>query len=434
MWPREQIKRINPVVQSSGCLIDDKSIAGCDSERRVWRTHRQMATMLRCLLISTGLSALALASHIAAAADDSKVYFAGIAYTANAANINEAYPHLAAALAGDGAVSLNKRVRALVQGQQLPESIVFDELGSIHDASKSTALALAIDGETTSVEHVGNLYKLRTEISAEALFFDFKEKQVLGGFPFTIDYIDVSATPPSDDDVQKAFQDMIVGVGGRHDIAEAFVNTLAHAQVPDAANKHLRVTVSTLGPKAVEYIQKMAPTLDQAAFRREVATAFGKYLGSNQHVSILPFSSNQAIGSSMAARFIEGDAFNLKIPDADYEIHLNVAGFKKIEQSRSNIDALLLYGAFVDVDVLEPLSQKVYFSQRIRQGASRTIPLTQVSVDDWAASRDTLLSLFDNFTLALSHPDSAWLTSGLPENRQAQDQFISLQELIKSCR
>lgn len=389
---------------------------------------------LRRLLCRAGVGTLILASHSAIAAPDSNIYFAGVAYTSNASNIATAYPHLSAELIGDGAAALNKRIKNLIQGQTLPESIAFDSLGSIKDASKATALALALDGETYSIERIGNVYKLRTEISAEALFFDFKEKQVLGGFPFTIDYIDVSTTQPDDGDIQKAFHDMVVGAAGRHDIAGEFVSVLERSRVPDAANKHLRVTVSTLGPKAVEYIQQVSPQLDQKAFTQEVAREFGKYLGANQQLSILPYSSNQAIGSSMAARFIEGEAFNLKIPDADYEIHLNVAGFKKIEQSRSDVDALLLYGAFVDVDVLEPLSQKIYFSQQIRQGESRTIPVTQTSVDDWASSSDTLLSLFDNFTKAMSDPESSWLKSGIPDNKQAHDQFSALEGLIKSCR
>jgi hypothetical protein len=410
------------------------NIAASIRARIASRALLPTGVVLRRLLYSAGVSAAMVASHGAMAAPDTTIYFAGVAYTSNASNIASDYPHLSAELSGDGAVALNNRIRSLMQGTTLPESISFDSLGSIKDAAKATALALALDGETSSVERIGNVYKLRTEISAEALFFDFKEKQVLGGFPFTIDFIDASATPPSEADIQKAFHQMIVGAAGQHDIAGEFINVLKSAHVPDAANKHLRVTVSTLGPKAVEYINHVAPQLDQVAFAREVASDFGKYLAANQQISILPYGSNQAIGSSMAARFIEGDAFNLKIPDADYEIHLNLAGFKRIEQSQSNVDALLLYGAFVDVDVLEPLSQKVYFSQRIKQGESRTIPVTQISVDDWAASNDTLLSLFDNFTKAMSDPKSTWPNSGLPDSSQAHDQFVSLEDLVKSCR
>lgn len=395
---------------------------------------RKLIKSARRLLCHAGIGTAILVSYSAMAAPQDTVYFAGVAYTGNASNVVAGYPRLSAELAGGGAPALNNRVKNLIQGTAVPESIAFDSLGSIKDASKATALALALDGESSSVERIGNVYKLRTEISAEALFFDFKEKQVLGGFPFTIDYIDVSSTPPGDADIQKAFHQMIVGAAGRHDIAGEFVKVLKNSHVPDAANKHLRVTVSTLGPKAIEYINQVVPQLDQASFAQEVASEFGKYLAANQHLSILPYSSNQAIGSSMAARFAEGEAFNLKIPDADYEIHLNLAGFKKIEQSRSNIDSLFLYGAFVDVSVLEPLSQKIYFSQRIKQGQSRTVPVTQVSVDDWAASSDTLLSLFDNFTKAMSDSKSAWLGSGLPDSSQARDQFASLEDLIKSCR
>ena len=165
-----------------------------------------------------------------------------------------------------------------------------------------------------------------------------------------------------------------------------------------------------------------------------MAEAFGTYLGTNQHLSVLPYSSNQALGSSMAARFIEGEAYDLKIPEADYEIHLNVAGFKKIAQSQTNVDALFLYGAFVDVTVLEPLSGKIYFSQRIKQGESKTAPITQTSVDDWPPTHDTLLSLFDNFTRSLSDSSNPWLKSGLSDDKQARDQFSSLGELIQSCR
>jgi hypothetical protein len=410
------------------------NIAACIRARFTSSARLPRGAALRRLACRAGIGAAVLVSHVAFAAADNTAYFAGVAYTSTDGNISNSYPHLSAELTGEGGIALNNRVRSLIQGQTLPETIAFDSLGSIKDASKATALALALDGETSSVEHVGNLYKLRTEISAEALFFDFKEKQVLGGFPFTIDYIDVFQAPPTDADIQSAFHQMIVGAPGRHDLAGEFVKVLQRSQVPDAANKHLRVTVSTLGPKAVEYLNQFAPQLNQAAFTQEVARAFGEYLGANQKLSILPYGSNQALGQAMAARFIEGDAFQLKIPDADYEIHLNVASFKRIEQAHSNIDTLLLYGAFVDVDVLEPLSNKVYFSQRIKQGETKTIPVTQTSVDDWSASQDTLLILFDNFTKALSDPRSAWLKSGLPDNSQAQDQFSSLEELVKSCR
>jgi hypothetical protein len=394
--------------------------------------------MLQCA--AKGLTAFAigalsiLAPRWAMAMPGDTVYFAGVAYTSNASNVEQAFPHLSRLLVGDSQASLNQSIRGLIHHQQLPETISFDSLGSIKDASKSVALALGLDSETSSVEHIGDVYKLRVEISSEALFFDFKEKQVLGGFPFIIDFITVSPTPPSDADIQKAFQGVLYGTDGMHSLAGEFVSTLAHAQVPLASNKHLRVTSSTLDPKAIDYLHQYAPQVDASALPQQVAQTFGTYLASNQHISVLPYSSNQALGSSMAARFIEGETYDLKIPEADYEIHINIAGFKKIDQSNSSAATVYLYGAFADLTVLEPLSNRIYFSQRIKQGQTKTVPAAQSNVDDWAPTYDTLKTLFYNFTSSLSDPHNPWLKSGLPSSTQAQSQFSSLGELIQSCR
>lgn len=368
------------------------------------------------------------------ASSSGKVYFAGVVFTNAAASVQQTFPHASAALSADGNTRLNQSIRQQLQTQAAGLDVVFDDLGSIKDASKSTALALGIDRESTSVEHIGNVYKLRVEIAAEALFFDFKEKQVLGGFPFTIDFIDTTSAPPTDDEIQKAYDGIIFGAPGRHSLTSEFAATLAHIQVPNAANKHLRVTSVTLGTKATTYIQQEAPQTDLASMPAQFADAFGKSLAANQHISILPYSSNQAIGSSMAARFVEGDAFQLKIPDADYEIHLDVAGFKKVNQAQSAAETMYLYGAFVDVSVTEPLSGKIYFSQRIKQGVTKTVPLSQTTMDEWAPAHESLLILFDNFTRALSSGHSDWAKSALPDTPDAKSQLTSLSELIKSCR
>lgn len=391
---------------------------------------KRMYAYVVSLLILLGC----LVSFEAAAANPSTVYFGGVAFTGDAAATQKEFPHLSRIIDAAGNARINADIRQQLRAHPSAIELVFDQLGSIKDANRSTALALAIDRETISVEHIGDVYKIRLEIAAQLLFFDFKEKQVLGGFPLVLTYIDVRNAPPTDEDIQNGFNGMVLGNNGMHSLAGEFVTALGHATVPSAATRHLRVSTVTLAPKAIEYLQQSAPSVDQAALRMQIAQEFGKYLAANQQLAILPYQSNQALGSSMAARFVEGEAFQLKIPDADYDIALDVAGFKKIEQSRGNVSALYLYGAFVDVAVREPLSGKVYFSQRIKQGATKEVPMTQTTVDDWSASYETLLLLFNNFTQSLSKPDAPWAGSALPEGREAKTQFSSLSELVKSCR
>lgn len=366
------------------------------------------------------------------AADLPQVYFAGVAYTSDAGSVATVYPHVSRALSDKGA-ALDARIRAIIKPLALPETVNFDALGSIKDAAKATAVALAIDSETTSIEHIADTYKLRVEVSAEALFFDFKEKQVLGGFPFTIDFIDAYATPPTNAQVQEAFQQLLYGAAGRRDLVTEFARVLQTSSIPNASSKRLRVTASTLAPKALAYMQQAAPGVNPATFAQQTANAFGMYLAANQHIAVLPYQSDQALGGAMPARFAEGDAYDLKIPEADYAITLNVAGFKKVQVAQSRVDTQFVYGAFVDIGVIEPLSHRVYFAQRIKQGEPKTVPVTQATVDDWSATRDTLLSLFDNFTRALSNPGDRWVERGLATDKTAREQFKSLAQLVASC-
>ena len=364
----------------------------------------------------------------------SVVYFGGVAFTGSAADTARDFPQLSRLLDVQGNARVNAAIRQDLRAHPVSFDVKFDQLGSVHNADKSTALALAIDRETTSVERIGNAYKVRMEIAAQLIFFDFKEKQVLGGFPLVLDYIDVRNAPPTDDQLQAGFRHMVFDAGDAHSLVAEFLATLRDVSVPNAASRHLRVAKVTLAPKATEYIQQAAPMQDIETLKTQIAQEFGKYLAANQKLAILPYRSNQALGASMAARFVEGDAYQLKIPEADYDISLDVAGFKKIEQSRSNVSTLFLYGAFVDIDVREPLSGKQYFGQRVKQGASKDVPVTQTSVDDWSASYETLLLLFNNFTRAPGNTDTTWAKSALPEGRDAKTQLSSLAELIKTCR
>ena len=384
-------------------------------------------------IVVGALAAVVLSTSTVHAAAPDVVYFAGVAFTGDAATSTQAFPHLSHVLDANGSAQVNASIRQQLQAHPSALALSFDQLGSIKDAGRSVALALAVDRETTSVEHVGDAYKVRLEIAAQLLFFDFKEKQVLGGFPLILDYVDVRENPPSDEGILAGFRGMVLG-SSAHSLPAEFVEALGKTSVPSAATRRLRVASITLADKARQFLATTAPSLDADVLRTQIAQEFGKYLAANQKLAILPYSSNKAIGGSMAARFVEGEAYQLKIPEADYEIALDVAGFKKVEQGHNSVNSMFVYGSFVDVTIREPVSNHVYFSQRIRQGATKEVPATQTSVDDWAASYESLLLLFNNFTQAASNPASPWVKSALPDSPDAKAQLSSLAELVKSCR
>lgn len=383
---------------------------------------------------------LAVVSFLAAAAGSlpaqalTQAYFAGVAYTSAAADTTKAFPYITANLAADDFTSLDATLRQEIEGQKLPFNIIFDQLGSTHEESEATALALAIDRESTSIDQIAGQYKIRIEIDAQALFFNFKSRQILGGYPFALEYIDLVPSAPGSGYVSNLYHKLIFGGTGRTSLVSQFIDTLQHAQVPSAAARHLRLTAVVLAAKAQEYIHALAPQADLSVIRDQIAQQFGEYLAADQDVSLLPYESNQALGGAMPARFAEGDAYDLSIPPADYDITITVDGFKKLLSSQDSVSSVYLYGAFATLTVSEPLSGHVYFFQQMRQGAAKTVPVTEGATDDWAASYETLLVLFDHFAKSISTPDEAWVSSSMPGSRGAQPQLLALQELIQSCR
>ena len=385
----------------------------------------------RCLLIL--LCSLGAVTPLRAQ-DAEHAYFAGVAYTSDAADISKAFPYVSANLSGDGVQQIDQSLHQQITEQKLPLDIVFDQLGTTRVAQQATALALAIDRESTSVEQIGARYKVRIEIDAQALFFNFKSKQILGGYPFTLEYIDTLTSSPSSAYIQGLYRNLIFGGTGRPSVVSQFVATIQQARVPSAAARHLRITRVVLAPKARQYIQTVAPDANLDVIKGQIAQQFGEYLAADQDVSLLPYASNQALGGAMPARFVEGGAYDLKIPPADYDIAITVDGFKKIVHSKDTVSTVYIYGAFATLSVKEPLSGHVYFSQAMRQGAAKVVPVTEGAVNDWAASYETLLVLFNNFAKSISTPHASWVRSAMPESNDAQSQLHALKELIQSCR
>jgi len=146
-------------------------------------------------------------------------YFAGVAFTGNHSDIATEFPHLSRVIDAATNHRISTQIREQWQTKPHPINLLFGQLGDTQDAERSTALALAIDRETTSIERIGNVYKVRLEISMQLLFFDFKEKQVLGGFPVILDYIDATPTSPTDEQIQSDFEGMVLGTKGQHSIS-----------------------------------------------------------------------------------------------------------------------------------------------------------------------------------------------------------------------
>ena len=368
----------------------------------------------------------------AASAETETVFFAGIAFTENFSEIENSLPYTASIMNDGGNKVLSELVRkSFTTSPPQYLNIVYDQLGRVDDSNRSIAFALAIDRETVSVEKIAGKYKLLTEIAVQGLFFDYKTNLILGGYPIILQTIDLFESEPSDVEIQNKLSGLLLGLDAQS-LVPNFVNLLQNVELPKPSARSLRVVSVSIKDEALNFMPKEIgerPLVIEA----RVAQSFGRYLAKNQNIALLPYSSNQALGSGMAARFANGDVFQLVIPEPDYEIALSLDGFKKIEHTKNAAATTFVYGAFVHVNVREPLSQKHYFDHQLKYGAPKIVPVSQESVDDWAAAYETLLLLFDAFTSNIHKADRKWANTYIGDSGAVQD-LKQLTQLIEMCK
>jgi hypothetical protein len=386
-------------------------------------------------LIAGVLSALLLSPLDALAADVTPVNFAGFAYVGDDASTSASYPNthrIEADRVGDVSV-LDDALRRHLQGLANPSfSLHFGSLASLKAGDGSaTVLAFALDRESTSVEQIGSKHKLVTELSAQALFVDFREMAVVATFPIVVQAIDILDAPPTSEQIAQAVRNLYLG-DGKANIFAAFSATLAHTQLNPTIERRVRVVDATIADgarAAMPALSGAAPGVGEAALAQD----FSKFLSVNQRIPVLPPSKGHAIGNRMAARFADGTVYTLSIPEADYAIHLRLDELKRVDYASNAAGRSLIYGAFMQVRVEEPLTGKVFFDARLRNGATKSVPASQQNIDDSAAYQDALLALMDKFTVALTDSDPAWAEKHAGDRAVAK-QMKELEKVLQSCR
>jgi len=357
------------------------------------------------------------------------VQFAGFAITGDAAGSNASVQVLIPMIQGEAAVARNQRLLAAAQGAA-PQWIQLqtEGLAALDGSTSALAVAAAIDRESILVEEVAGQWKLAVEIAGQALFFDFREKQVIASVPVTVQHIDVVDHEPSEAERGDALRRLLDDTGPKGFVA-VMAQAIASAKLPGPAALRMQLTEVSLA----EGVLRGYPQLEAKAYSGLVGHEFTKHFGAGTGLALLPYRSGQAIGGAMAARFADGRVYNLRIPETDYAIRLRI---DRVAQRAIEQTAALerrLYGVFFHVIVEEPLSGKRFLDQSLRQGATKLIPATQSVVDDGAAFYDTLLEGFASVAAAAQGRADPWLAEQ-PGGREARNEWTALKELIEQCR
>jgi len=364
--------------------------------------------------------------------EQASVYFAGFAQAGNAAQADTAFPITAQLLKErnpDGTSRLEDELWRQVQTSSHPRLNVKRNLASGLSPGDSTTMAVVLEWENVSSETVAGRTKLVADLHGQVMVFDFESKKVIGSYPIAVQLIDLLDGPATQQARVEMIRALYYGSAGNGLFSQA-AKRLASVTAKASTGNYLQVVSVELEDKARQTLGEYKA--DPTVFISRVADAFGERLYENNHVAYVPYSKGAAIGSKMAARFADGQVFQLELPTPDYRIYLRVRGFKKAVLDTNSIEAAWGYAAYTNVAIKSFDDSTVYLDAPFKFAVTKKVLAGTRDQDDWSALQESMLALIDQTTLQIAKPDRTWLeewSSGKPAQLQLEKLSAVLQRV-----
>lgn len=359
------------------------------------------------------------------------VYFAGVSFTGDYKDNNVNYPYSYKIVKS---LPIDRMFVEKSSSLNNPNINLTTSLGDTRSAD-AIALSLAIDFENVTISQISQKeHKLIVDVYAQILLFDFTEKKIINTYPLNVQYITIVDYKPSTDEISSIIQSMYTGANPeiKTNILDIAVNKMNTIDPRAKYGNRLRVNSINIEDNAKKVLLGLKVSEDW--FKTMSAQSLSKYLTDNQGVAVLPYIKGQAIGSKMAARFVNGDIYNLEIPMADYVFDVTFRDLKSLSQLDRSTQT---YGFFVYTNIVfkQPDLNKTYMDMNFR-GAEHVILLQGQQPDSKASYVETMMNLFDKYTKNISKIDSKWFETVMPEDQfsKAKSEFREVQTIVNKCK
>jgi hypothetical protein len=369
---------------------------------------------------------------MSAKAKASIVYYEGVAYSGNYQKIKTSFPYIYGAIKSYGSNIIQKQFFDQLKNKSFTNfKLHFSSAVNTNHFSTATTVALVFNSENISVEkYYGGLYKLMIYIRAEAMFFNYKTKTVTRVYPIDMAYIDALNHRPTRK--EKLIDTEKLLFSRKHkNINYYFYRKLKKASLPTDIPRYIQVTSISIKPGASNFLHLHFHWSDEYA-KTKIADEFTNTIAKKDDVPMLPYRIDYSIDRSRIT-FMNGNSYNLKIPVADYDVKITLNGFKRILYGSNSIGKSYIYGAFVHIKILEPLSGDIYLNSNFKNGVIQVIPVSQESVDKVAGYKTALLDLFNKLGDVLNGAKYSWIK----EAASAPDiieQIHKTRRLLNSCK
>lgn len=386
---------------------------------------------LKRLVMVCGLALMAQASQ----GQIRDVAFAGVAFSGDAAGLSQRFPY---SLQYDKQLksvksSLFKRTYEYVAANNPKNfNISTAPINELKGNDQALVASLVISSETVSVEHFGNIRKLFVLLRGQALFFDFKSMNVVRTYPVSFGYVDNFQHDPSPDEILERVRLVYEGSDNKPGLYSRYASALAGAVLPTQVPRYVQVTKATLAPEVLaalpDYLKSTPGTAETWA-----ADLVGEAISTRVGVPMVPYSKGYAVGNVMSMQVMDGDVFNLTLPEPDYEIEVDFKNVKKIKFSESAGGSSFVYGTYADIKIHEPMSGTQFLNTSLKNGETKVIPASQTYVDDFPAYYDSVNGMFVKLSETIAGKDSGWIKKAASAS-DIDSQIAKTTKLMNLCK
>lgn len=370
-------------------------------------------------------------------AEGLKLHYAGFAFMGNSADVEKNYPvsyKLSQEMDQKGLYKLQDELLKKILAIKSEKYTITTDLGDLNSGS-AVSLAFALDWENVSIEQISDIRKIVIDLHGQLLAFDFKEKKIIAAFPVAVQLIH-SEQCTDNSKVKWSYEPLIRKMFYDSDYVNIFdevVKKLSQIEIKEKYGHRIKVIDVVFEEEALKTINEQ--NINSSTTKVFIAGNFAKYLSTNQGISVLPYTVGQAIGGKMAARFANGEVYNLEVPVPDYNVIITLRKFQKAEFDRTSAEIGFVFGSYFNIKVVQPELNKVYMDAKLRGTLTKTVPISQTSFDDWTIYQESVFRFFDDFTSQITNPTNNWLKDASSmDSSVIKKQFNELAIIVKKCK
>ena len=268
-------------------------------------------------------------------------------------------------------------------------------------------MAVALQHEEFSQEYNSSIKKYSGFYDAyfQILFYDFSDRSLIAAIPFEFEIPILSNKKLDEKNILKRINNFYL----KDQPFKQIVKIINRYNIKQKYDLRIGVTNVNIQERAFKDMPQNTKN-NQNYMKNLIAQSFSKRLSENHNVAIVPFTEGQAIGRSMKLKFAQSDKiFDIKLPNPDYHIEINIKGFKKVLAQSTAVEDLFLYGSFINLKIYQPELNKYYFDETLRGVTQVKIPKEQSDINDWRKYYYNLEILFDDFSKNIIKQDKKWL-------------------------